>query len=224
MSNGWGGSRANCGRKGKSRLQKELEGDIPMSNNNVPEVVDKVEDIPSDVMIPKVKDYMKMDQRTGKPLGADLILNDMINYLKKIRCLGLVNPMLVEQYAMDRARYIQCQNALSEYGLIIRKQSNGNTVPSPFYTMLSGLEKSMNNTYYMIDRVIRDNCKDGYHEYTESEWVMERILTDTLPDDFDENREKYEKYYIPNPKEDDENDTVEGGIDNAGNTDGSKDS
>ena len=75
-----------------------------MSNNNVSEVVDKVEDIPSDVMIPKVKDYMKMDQRTGKPLGADLILNDMINYLKKIRCLGLVNPILKKQYKKNAVK------------------------------------------------------------------------------------------------------------------------
>lgn len=198
MANGWGGARANCGRRGKSKQQKELEGELPINNENQ---VEAVENTISDVMLPKVQDYMKVDQRTGKPLGADLILNDVVSWLKKIRCLGLVNPMLVEQYAMDRARWIQCQNALSEFGLIIKKQSNGNTVPTPFYTMLSGFEKSMNNSFYMINQVVRDNCKDGYHEYTESEWIMERILTDTLPPDFDENREKYEKYFIPNPKE-----------------------
>ena len=103
-----GGARVGAGRKSKALTEKLIEGRDA-----------QVMQIPADmeaVEMPPVKEYMKEDQRDGKPLGAEDIYTDTWKWLEKVGCAAFVNPLLIEQYSMTVARWIQCEKAISEFG------------------------------------------------------------------------------------------------------------
>ena len=66
--------------------------------------------------IPEPSEYLKSKQRNGKPLGADKIFKETWIWLKERRCEKFVNPRLVEAYSQAFARFIQCEEAISNFG------------------------------------------------------------------------------------------------------------
>ena len=68
--------------------------------------------------MPNPSEYLSARQRNGKPLGADEIFRETWLWLKERGCERLVNPRLLESYAQVFARFIQCEEAVSQYGLI----------------------------------------------------------------------------------------------------------
>lgn len=68
--------------------------------------------------MPNPSDYLSARQRDGKPLGADDLFRQTWQWLKDRGCERLVNPRLLEAYAQAFARYIQCEEAISTYGLL----------------------------------------------------------------------------------------------------------
>ena len=96
-----GGARVGAGRKGKTLADKLIEGRDAQ--------VMKIPDDMEAVEMPPVKEYMKDAQRDGRPLGAEDIYKDTWEWLKKVGCAQFVNPLLIEQYSMTVARWIQCE-------------------------------------------------------------------------------------------------------------------
>ena len=66
----------------------------------------------------KPGDYLSARQKNGVPLGADDIYRETWLWLKQRNCENLVNKRLIEAYAQAYARYIQCEEAISTYGLL----------------------------------------------------------------------------------------------------------
>ena len=64
--------------------------------------------------IPKPNDYIKAKQKNGKPLYAEEIYNNTWGWLIECKCDHLLVPAIVEEYAMSFARWIQCEEAISE--------------------------------------------------------------------------------------------------------------
>ena len=67
--------------------------------------------------MPTPSDYLSARQRDGKPLGADDLFRETWKWLKERGCEKFVNPRLIEAYAQAFTRYIQCEEAISTYGL-----------------------------------------------------------------------------------------------------------
>ena len=92
-----GGARPGAGRKPKA-LKEKLDtgnpGKRPLTKLDIPENIEGVD-------MPKPGEYLSGLQRDGKPLGADEIYNKVCRWLTKLGCEKLVNPTLVEQYAMQ---------------------------------------------------------------------------------------------------------------------------
>ena len=73
--------------------------------------------------IPEPSDYLSEIQRDGKPLGADLVFLETWQWLDQRGCSQFVAPRLVETYAQAFARYVQCEQAISKFGLLERPGS-----------------------------------------------------------------------------------------------------
>ena len=144
-----GGARIGSGPKKRKPIKKKiLEGEIKATKINSVEIVGE--------KCPNPKNYLLAQQRDGKPLGADKIYKDIYKWVAKYGCEKKINNDLLEQYAMDRARWIQCQNAISQYGMIAQHPTTSLPTVSPFIQILEKLEKQINAVYFLIERQVRE--------------------------------------------------------------------
>jgi hypothetical protein len=80
--------------------------------------------------IPSPSDYLSARQKDGKPLGADTLFVETWKWLKERGCEKFVNPRLLEAYAQAFTRYIQCEEAISTYGLLGKHPITGGAIAS----------------------------------------------------------------------------------------------
>ena len=115
-------------------------------------------------------------QRDGNPLGADQIYRDTWRWLKERGCEKLVAPRLIEAYAQNFARFIQCEEAISNFGLLGKHPTTGAAIASPFVAMSQSFSKQANTLWYEIFDVVKANSLVDYSGPTPADNVMERLL------------------------------------------------
>ena len=80
-------------------------------------------------------------------------------------------PRLIEAYAQAFARYVQCEQAISKFGLLGKHPTTGAAIASPFVAM------SQRFVYwYEIYEIVRATCTTDYADTTPGDEVMERLL------------------------------------------------
>ena len=144
-----GGRRVRAGDKPDALADKIARGkaaqvmDLPISDLDGADDLGPVSDLTGADM-PHPSDYLSAKQRDGEPLGADIIFNETIRWLKERGCDRLVNPRLVESYSEAFARYIQCSEAVSNYGLLGKHPTTKAPIASPFVQMMLSFQKQAN--------------------------------------------------------------------------------
>ena len=165
-----GGARPGSGPKRKALTEKISAGktatiiDLPEAPNL--EGVD----------MPPVKEYMKAKQKTGTELCAEEIFAETWEWLKKVGCTDYVNVQLINQYAMSVARQIQCEQSISEYGFLAKHPTTGNAIASPYVAMSQQYMKQVNQVWYQIYQIVKENCSVEWQGATPQDDVMERLL------------------------------------------------
>ncbi|KRN88718.1 terminase [Ligilactobacillus ceti] len=178
-----GGRRVRAGDKPHSAVQKIQKGkEVKVIDNEIPELtieeLDAV-DLPDGavlegVNIPKPSEYLSAKQKSGIPLGADRIYKETWLWLKERNCEKLVNPRLLEAYSQAFARYIQCEEALSNYGLLGKHPTTGGVITSPFVQMSVQFQKSANLLWYEIYDIVKQNCTSVFEDTGDD--LMEKLL------------------------------------------------
>lgn len=166
-----GGARPGAGRKPKA-LKEKLDagnpGHRPLKRLDIPENIEGVE-------MPKPGDYLSAMQRDGKPLGADEIYTKICRWLEKLGCDKLVNPLLVEQYAVSVARWIQCEEAVTRLGMIGKHATTNAPIRSPFVTMSHDYLKQAQQMWLQIYQVVKENCTMDI-DNSSTDDLMEHLL------------------------------------------------
>ena len=199
-----GGARAGSGRKRKSLDEKILDGTesktkAPLSSaekrareilkdakaseeaakkpkletavGTLPEVTDlEAADIPD------VREYMLRQQKNGSYLIAKDVFRETWLWLKENGCNGLVPKQIVEQYAQSVARWIQCEEAISQYGYLGKHPTTGNPVSSPFVSMSKDYKKQVNTDWFVIWQIVKENGSMGYGTSNDDD-LMEKLLS-----------------------------------------------
>ena len=88
----------------------------------------------------------------------------------------LVNNQLIEQYAMSVARWIQCEEAISEFGYLAKHPTTGNAIASPYVSMSRDYKKQVNADWSQIYQIVRENCAVEFDGMSPQDDVMERLL------------------------------------------------
>lgn len=166
-----GGARVGAGRKSKALIDKINEGK-PADIISLPEPVQL-----ETADVPPVKEFMRAAQKNGKDLCAEEVFNDTFQWLKERGCEKLVNTQLIEQYAMSVSRWIQCEEAISEYGFLAKHPTTGNAIASPYVSMSRDYMKQVTNTWYQIYQVVKENCSVEYGGASPQDDLMERLLS-----------------------------------------------
>ena len=138
-----GGVRVRSGKKPTTKSK------IKVLNANLHDV----NDLPSPdeiegIDVPPIKEFLKAKQKNGKDLIAEDIYKQTYAWLKKRGCEKLVSVQLLEQYAMSVARWIQTEDAISEYGMLAKNPTTGNDgFQTEIRSVISISVQTTNNKY-----------------------------------------------------------------------------
>ena len=126
--------------------------------------------------VPPVKEYLKAKQKNGKEMCAEEIYREVFTWLKARHCELLVSPQLIEQYAMSISRWIQCEEAISEFGFLAKHPTTGNAIQSPYVAMGQNYMSQTNRLWMEIYQIVKENCASEYTGTNPQDDVMERLL------------------------------------------------
>lgn len=126
--------------------------------------------------IPPPSEYLSAKQKDGKSLGADKIYLETWKWLKQRGCEKFVSPRLIEAYAQSYARYIQCEEATSTYGLLGKHPTTGGAISSPFVQMSQSYQKQANLLWYEIFDIVKQNCTTSFVGNPQDD-IMEALLS-----------------------------------------------
>lgn len=174
-----GGRRVRAGDKPKPLAEKIIAGEaaevmeFPTSELPATELHDIADLVGVDMPSPDA--YLSAHQKNGKPFGADAIYKETWLWLKQRGCEKLINKRLLESYSQAFARFIQCENAISEYGLIGRHPTTGGAIASPFVQMSLTFQKQANLIWYEIYDIVKQNCTTKFDGSPQDD-MMEKLL------------------------------------------------
>jgi len=126
--------------------------------------------------MPAPSDYLSARQKDGKPLGAEALFIETWKWLKERGCEKFVNPRLIEAYAQAFTRYIQCEEAISIYGLLGKHPTTGGVISSPFVQMSQSFQKQANLIWYEIFDIVKQNCTTAFISNPQDD-IMEALLS-----------------------------------------------
>lgn len=155
-------SDASGGKRGKSSCKSNKVA----YDNDVPDL--------DGADVPPVDEYLRQEQKCGRSLKADFILDQTMLWLREIKCEHIVSRQLVEQYAMSVARWIQTEEMISQYGFLAKHPTTGAAIASPYVKMSQDYMKQVNSTWYQIYQIVRENVGDCLADNSDD--PMERLL------------------------------------------------
>lgn len=178
-----GGKRVRAGGKPTPAAEKIQKGQpVRIMSNDIPNLEPaelEAVDLPDGAVLegedmPKPAEYLSARQKNGVPLGADEIYKETWLWLKRRGCENLVNKRLIESYAQAFARYIQCEDAISSYGLLGKHPTTGGVMVSPFVQMSQQFQKTANMMWYEIYDIVKQNCTEAFTDDPND--TMEQLL------------------------------------------------
>lgn len=169
-----GGARPGTGPKRKPLVEKIQDGKTKGAMV-LSDVLPQPTDLEGDE-IPEVRDYLKAKQKDGSTLCAEEVFKETYLWLRQRGCETLVSKQLIEQYAMSVARFIQCEEAISQFGYLAKHPTTGNAIASPFVSMSRDYKKQVNADWFQIYQIVRENCSVEFGGANPQDDMMERLL------------------------------------------------
>lgn len=163
-----GGVRIGAGRKKKSLNEKILEGQVAE--------FDSVASLGEEFELLPMKQYLKTEQKGGDKLLTEEIYEETYKWLHSVGCAELVTKQMVEDYAMTKARHIQCEELLSRFGLLAKHPTTGEPTANPFVKMSIDYMKQSSQIWYQIYAVVKEHNAKGQVNLTEQSAKMEKLL------------------------------------------------
>ena len=160
--------------KGKAAKVLEIPDLQPESLLDIEDLCDAA-DLDGEDM-PSPSDYLSSRQKDGKPLGADALYIETWKWLRDRGCEKFVNPRLIEAYAQAFTRYIQCEEAISIYGLLGKHPTTGGAITSPFVQMSQSFQKQANLLWYEIFDIVKQNSTTAFVSNPQDD-IMEALLS-----------------------------------------------
>ena len=165
------------GRPKKSVIEKAESGNPGHRKLEVIDVPETFEGADLEAVdMPPVKEYLSAQQRDGKILEAAEIYKETWLWLKKLGCEKIVNHLLIENYAMSIARWMQCEEAITKYGFLGKHPTSGNPIQSPYVAMSQSFMKQSTIAWLQIFQVVKEKCTVDFRGPNPNDDMMERLL------------------------------------------------
>lgn len=165
-----GGARiGNGGQNKKPLAERILEGKAQRS-------VRVEAEEPKATKCPPVKDFLKAAQVAGVELHAEEVYKETWKFLVQCGCERKISPQLLDLYCMNIARWRQCEEMVSKYGLLMPHPTTGVDMASPYVSMSREYSKQANAAWYQISAIIRDNSEVYVDTAKQQNDTMELLL------------------------------------------------
>lgn len=127
--------------------------------------------------MPPVSEYLcKLTKNTTNNL-APTVFEDTWHWLKTKGCDQLVKKELIEQYALYIARWVQCEEGISTFGLLAKHPTTNAPIASPYVQMGLNFLKQANVLWGQIYQIVKENCTEPLGGGTPNDDVMEKLLS-----------------------------------------------
>ena len=170
-----GGARIGAGAKKKPLADKIAEGNPGKRALTVISFDDRAAELEGQAM-PTPSKMLSAVQKDGKALVAEDIYKETWEWLAERGCVSLVSPQLLERYAMSVARWIQCEEAVTEFGFLAKHPTTGSAIQSPYVAMSQNFMSQTNRLWMEIYQIVKENCATEYNGVTPMDDTMERLL------------------------------------------------
>ena len=170
-----GGSRVGAGAKKKALSDKIAEGNLGGRKLTVMEFSDTAD--LEGLEMPEPNKMLEAIQKDGKALVASEIYKSTWRWLNERSCAALISPQLLERYSMSVARWIQCEEAITEYGFLAKHPTTGNAIQSPYVAMGQNYMNQTNRLWLEIFQIVKESCTGDYKGSNPQDDVMERLLS-----------------------------------------------
>ena len=171
-----GGAQIGAGRKPKALAEKIANGNPGGRKLKILDLSKDATDLEGCEM-PPVRQFMKEAQRSGLDLCAEEVFTETYLWLKKLGCEDLISTRMLEEYSMSVARWIQCEMAISQFGFLAKHPTTGAAIPSPYVAMSHAFMKQINQSWYHIYQIVKENCTRTMPSNNPQDDIMERLLT-----------------------------------------------
>jgi len=167
-----GGARVGAGRKPKALTDKIREG------KSAQVMLEPVGLFPEDENpdisgLPPLSDFLTEEQKNAVPLKSEAVYAILMEWLKSRGCETLVSKLLIEQYVMCAARWIQCQEALSAGGFLAKHPTTNGTIASPYVQMAESYMKQILSLWNLIYQIVKENSSGEFQGGSDP---MEQLL------------------------------------------------
>ena len=122
-----GGARMGAGAKKKPLADKIAEGNPGKRTLTVIDFDNQSVDLEGQAM-PKPSKLLSAKQKDGKKLVAADIYKKTWDWLHERGCAALVSPQLLDVTPWSVARWIQCEEAITEFGFWQKHPTTGNAI------------------------------------------------------------------------------------------------
>ncbi|MDE5860605.1 MAG: P27 family phage terminase small subunit, partial [Ruminococcus sp.] len=96
-------------------------------------------------------------------------------WLKEHGCEKAVYSQLIEQYAMNTARWIQVEELISATGFLSKHPTTGGAIASPYISISQNYMKQAQQTWFQIFQIVKENSTGDY-SHTPMDDTMELLL------------------------------------------------
>lgn len=157
-----GGYRINAGRKKKPVVEQQLES---LKNGKPVEILDFG---PDAIELPKEPPDYLSDK-------AKEIYSNVYEWLKSIDCLKGIHSYTLEEYAICKSRWLECEQMNSAHGMLL-KDASGKMIVSPYVAVGSKYLKEANDAWAKIFAIVEKTRKTTLDEEKGEESDMEKLF------------------------------------------------
>lgn len=154
-----GGARSRSG-PAKKDLHEKIRDGQKATRLTFPDL--PANDTPAGMEMPKVEEWLKAKQQNGQEWSAEKIVTTTYTWLKERGCERMITMQQIYAYATAQARWIQCQEAISQYGFLAKHPTTGAPIESPYVKMAEKFQRQAAAAWYAIFQVVKENCTEDY--------------------------------------------------------------
>ena len=150
---GVGGKRPGAGRKPKGVAEKAANGNPGGRKLTVLDIPDT-----EGMQMPPPDEILSATQKDGTKLKAAEIYERVWNWLDRLGATAYITPEVIEQYAICRARWLQCEDMTNELGFLSRHPTTGKPITSPFINIGINYMNQAARQWDAIMQTVKENC------------------------------------------------------------------
>jgi hypothetical protein len=98
-------------------------------------------------------------------------------WLEKTGCLHKINPDLIEEYALNRTRWLECEEVVSR---TLYYQKNGDLIVNPIAELSLKYCKAADASWTKIWSIVAQNCEEDFGGSNPHTDFMEKLLRQNM--------------------------------------------